>query len=239
MRRPGAEFRQAADHVRETPSCAEARLIRNAHPCRPRGLIQVCRAPRSSVGSPRCSEAVRDDFDMAEDCDRGAVVTTDRLVVRRWGFEEIDRFFDSHRRPEVVHWLPAEPMQDRRDATEMIERNIARAQRISVGLSGLVDRASGVPVGCVILKELPEGHGEVEIGWQPHPDSWGRGFATEAAWRRAQAQPRRRPARDLGDYLPQEPSVCGSLPTDRDAAARMNFPRVPRAPPDVLGRVYA
>jgi RimJ/RimL family protein N-acetyltransferase len=28
---------------------------------------------------------------------------------------------------------------------------------------------------------LPDGEGEVEIDWQLHPDSWGKGFASEAA----------------------------------------------------------
>jgi RimJ/RimL family protein N-acetyltransferase len=36
-------------------------------------------------------------------------------------------------------------------------------------------------VGGVLLKPLPNGTGEVEIGWHLHPDSWGRGLATEAA----------------------------------------------------------
>ncbi|MFE2105185.1 GNAT family N-acetyltransferase, partial [Kitasatospora sp. NPDC059463] len=27
----------------------------------------------------------------------------------------------------------------------------------------------------------PAPHGEVEVGWHLHPDSWGRGYATEAA----------------------------------------------------------
>jgi RimJ/RimL family protein N-acetyltransferase len=32
-----------------------------------------------------------------------------------------------------------------------------------------------------VLKPLPDGDGEVEIGWHLHPDSWGRGLASEAA----------------------------------------------------------
>ena len=33
----------------------------------------------------------------------------------------------------------------------------------------------------MLLKPLPNGVGEVEVGWHLHPDSWGRGYATEAA----------------------------------------------------------
>ncbi|SOC49393.1 Acetyltransferase (GNAT) domain-containing protein [Blastococcus aggregatus] len=39
----------------------------------------------------------------------------------------------------------------------------------------------GPPAGTLLLKPLPHGVGEVEVGWHLHPDSWGRGYATEAA----------------------------------------------------------
>jgi RimJ/RimL family protein N-acetyltransferase len=96
--------------------------------------------------------------------------------------DEADRFFDVYRRQEVVRWIGAEPMQNRREAIEMIERGRARLEADSrFGSWAVVDRACGVPVGSVILKPLPDGAGEVEIGWQLHPDSWGQGFASEAA----------------------------------------------------------
>src|SRR6188472_1364656 len=34
--------------------------------------------------------------------------------------------------------------------------------------------------GCWAI-ERPDGVGEVEVGWHLHPDSWGHGYATEAA----------------------------------------------------------
>ena len=33
----------------------------------------------------------------------------------------------------------------------------------------------------MLFKPLPNGVGEVEVGWHLHPDSWGHGYATEAA----------------------------------------------------------
>jgi RimJ/RimL family protein N-acetyltransferase len=39
----------------------------------------------------------------------------------------------------------------------------------------------GPPAGTVLLKPLPNGVGEVEVGWHLHPDCWGNGYATEAA----------------------------------------------------------
>jgi RimJ/RimL family protein N-acetyltransferase len=110
------------------------------------------------------------------------VITTERLVVRSWRLDEADRFFDIYRRPEVTRWIGAEPMQEFSEATGMIERNLKRLEADSrFGSWAVVDRSTRVPVGSVLLKPLPDGEGEVEIGWQLHPDSWGNGFASEAA----------------------------------------------------------
>jgi RimJ/RimL family protein N-acetyltransferase len=120
------------------------------------------------------------DRDVVERGDGTTVITTGRLVIRPWRLDEADRFFDIYRRPEVVRWIGAEPMQDRGQAIAMIERNIARLDADSrFGSWAVIDRSTGVPVGSVILKPLPDGEGEVEIGWQLHPDSWGHGFASE------------------------------------------------------------
>jgi RimJ/RimL family protein N-acetyltransferase len=114
--------------------------------------------------------------------DGALVITTERLVIRPWRLDEADRLFDIYRRPEVVRWLGAEPMQDGGEAIAMIERNLRRFEADSrFGSWAVVDESTGVPVGSVILKPLPDGEGEVEIGWQLHPNSWGNGFATEAA----------------------------------------------------------
>ena len=76
--------------------------------------------------------------------------------MRRWRLDEIERFFDIYRRPEVVRWLGAEPMRDRGHGIEMIERNLARQRaRSRFGSWAVVDHSSGAPVGSVILKELP------------------------------------------------------------------------------------
>ena len=45
-----------------------------------------------------------------------------------------------------------------------------------------IEPLSGGPVaGTVLFKPLPNGVGEVEVGWHLHPDSWGNGYATESA----------------------------------------------------------
>jgi RimJ/RimL family protein N-acetyltransferase len=111
-------------------------------------------------------------------------LATDRLLIRPWRHEEAPRLLDILSRLEVVRWLgDGEPvlMKDLDEARARIDRYGAR----SVGPLGMwaAERTEdGVVVGTVLLLTLPNAeHDEVEIGWHLHPDSWGRGYATEAA----------------------------------------------------------
>jgi RimJ/RimL family protein N-acetyltransferase len=115
--------------------------------------------------------------------DEPAVAETERLVVRQWRLDdEVDRYLDIYSRDEVVRWLGGPPVHDRGRAIELIERNAARlAIDPRFGWWAVVPRATGVPAGSVLLKPLPNGEGEIEIGWHLHPDSWGIGLASEAA----------------------------------------------------------
>jgi RimJ/RimL family protein N-acetyltransferase len=114
--------------------------------------------------------------------DRGVIAETDRVLVRPWRLDEADRFFDMHRRMEVAQWIGGRPMTDRDEAEPLIQRMLDRlGEDPRFGAWAVVERATGVVAGSVLLKPLPDGAGEIEIGWHLHPDSWGRGLATEAA----------------------------------------------------------
>ncbi len=131
--------------------------------------------------APRISERWQDGG-VSNAPDPATVVTTERVIVRPWRPDEADSLFDIHRRIEVVRGWGGTPMGERREATQMIERysnELASDPRF--GFWAVVARASGVPVGTVLLKPLPNGAGEIEIGWRLHPDWWGRGLASEAA----------------------------------------------------------
>jgi RimJ/RimL family protein N-acetyltransferase len=114
--------------------------------------------------------------------DEPLVAETDRLTIRQWRIDEVDRFLDIYSRDEVVRWLGGPAIHERSRAVELIERNAARLARDPrFGSWAVVERSTGVPAGTVLLKPLPNGDGEIEIGWQLHPDSWGKGLASEAA----------------------------------------------------------
>jgi RimJ/RimL family protein N-acetyltransferase len=112
----------------------------------------------------------------------GGTIETERLVIRPWTLDEIDRYFDIYRREEVSRWLSGGPMRDREQAVERMQHRLAAlAENPRFGSWAVVERQTGVPAGTVVLKPLPDGAGEIEIGWHLHPDCWGRGYASEAA----------------------------------------------------------
>jgi RimJ/RimL family protein N-acetyltransferase len=110
---------------------------------------------------------------------------TARLRIRPWSHEEADRVLDIQSRMEVVKWLgDGQPvlMKDLDEAHERIDRYHVRSEAPPLGFWAVEVRETGVVAGSVILLTLPNAeNGEVEVGWHLHPDSWGHGYATEAA----------------------------------------------------------
>jgi RimJ/RimL family protein N-acetyltransferase len=112
----------------------------------------------------------------------GALAETARLVIRPWRPEEVDRFFDIYSREEVSRWFSSGPMRDRSEAVARLQRSLDQlAADGRFGSWAVVERGAIAPAGTILLKALPDGDGEIEIGWHLHPGSWGRGIATEAA----------------------------------------------------------
>jgi RimJ/RimL family protein N-acetyltransferase len=106
---------------------------------------------------------------------------TDRLRLRAWTTApaDLDRLTDLYCRPEVNRWLGGPPSV----STEELVHRWAQVHALDElhGCWAIEPLDGGPPAGTVLLKPLPAGVGEVEVGWHLHPDSWGRGYATEAA----------------------------------------------------------
>ncbi|MFJ5117636.1 GNAT family N-acetyltransferase [Kitasatospora sp. NPDC088548] len=109
--------------------------------------------------------------------------TTERLTIRLWAQEERERHFDIYSRWEVSRWLGSAPraLENVDEADAVIARYRSFSDDPRYGVWAVERKDTGVVAGTVLLVPIPGGDGEVEVGWHFHPDSWGHGFATEAA----------------------------------------------------------
>ena len=109
------------------------------------------------------------------------VLCTARLRLRAWTTEpgDLARLADLYGRDEVTRWLGGPPTVT---PAELVERwRLVHELDRRHGCWAIEPLDGGPPAGTVLLKPLPDGVGEVEVGWHLHPDSWGHGYATEAA----------------------------------------------------------
>ena len=107
---------------------------------------------------------------------------TPRLRLRAWTTrrDDLARLTDTYARPEVTRWLGGTPSVG---PVELVGR-WAEVSRADPRFGCWAIEVRGEPslvAGTVLLKPLPDGVGEVEVGWHLHPDCWGHGYATEAA----------------------------------------------------------
>ena len=108
------------------------------------------------------------------------MLTTERLRLRAWTDSPADlaRLADLYGRAEVTRWLGGGPSVP---PAELVARWAALHDRDERFGCWAIERVDGVVAGTVLFKPLPNGVGEVEVGWHLHPDSWHHGYATEAA----------------------------------------------------------
>jgi RimJ/RimL family protein N-acetyltransferase len=107
---------------------------------------------------------------------------TERLILRMWrgdDFEMVARLFSD---PEVMRYQSPRRAMTRAESWGSFAYTIGHWHLRGFGFWAIEEKASGNVVGRVGFGYPEEWHG-VEFGWSLARESWGRGYATEAARR--------------------------------------------------------
>ena len=105
-------------------------------------------------------------------------ILTARLRLRPLRDEDLDALAAVYLHPRVIPWIGPHTRED-------VEREIAlqREHQATFGWSfwAVEDRFTERFIGDCGLQPLEHRGPEIELGYDLHPDAWGRGLATEAA----------------------------------------------------------
>jgi RimJ/RimL family protein N-acetyltransferase len=110
-------------------------------------------------------------------------IRTRRLLLRPLGEADIPALLSYRSLPEVCRWVPFEPM-DAETVRARLEgqwSQLTLAREGDVVILGVQIETSGDLIGDVMLRWSSEEHRSGEVGYVIHPESTGRGYATEAA----------------------------------------------------------
>jgi RimJ/RimL family protein N-acetyltransferase len=108
---------------------------------------------------------------------------TERLLLRPFREEDLDRFADWQSRPEVARFLYLEP-RSREEAEAALAKRLTETtleQDDDVLALAVERREDGLLLGDTSVWLRSNEHRQVEIGYVFHPDAAGHGYATEAA----------------------------------------------------------
>ncbi|MGO1550395.1 MAG: GNAT family N-acetyltransferase [Nesterenkonia sp.] len=119
----------------------------------------------------------------------GNILSTPRLMLRAPTEADADFVRDMYARREVTQHIGTHDWVETTHQQALVRIERYRAQFGPASGVWLVETNDRVPVGFTLLKAIPfsahvateTGEQDTEIGWHLHPDSWGSGFAVEAA----------------------------------------------------------
>jgi RimJ/RimL family protein N-acetyltransferase len=107
---------------------------------------------------------------------------TDRLILRMFREADLDAYAAISADPEVMRYLGDGKPLDRPNSWRQIAMILGHWQLRGYGLLAIEEKATGTLVGRAGFFE-PEGWPGFELAWMLRRDSWGKGYATEAARR--------------------------------------------------------
>ena len=141
-------------------------------------------------------------------------IKTARLLLRRWRAEDIDPFAAICSDPEVMRYIGCGSTRTRDQSATAIRSFETAWEKKGYGLFAVELRGSNQLIGFTGLAEpsfLPEVMPAVELGWRFARQSWGNGYATEAA----------RAALDFGLVTLRIPEIVSIYQAENRASGRI------------------
>ena len=112
------------------------------------------------------------------------MLSTARLVLRRWNQEDLDPYAEICGDPQVLRWIGNGRLRTREECASAVAGFERAWEERGFGLFAIELKASGRLIGFVgfsLPEFLPEILPAVEIGWRLAGSTWGNGLATEGA----------------------------------------------------------
>lgn len=115
-----------------------------------------------------------------EEHDQHTEIATNRLILRPLRREDFEPYARIMGAREVGYWFPKGDGYTREESEKSLNAILKHWDKHDFGIWGIVDKANGALIGRCGLNMIDE-TSEVEVDFVLAPNSWGRGYATEAA----------------------------------------------------------
>lgn len=110
------------------------------------------------------------------------IAETERLLLRKFTSDDLSRFYDLNADWEVVKYTGNQPFASMGEAWEVLEIVIIKGQyeKYGMGRWAVIVKETGEFIGWCGIRPN-ENVEEIDLGYRYFQNSWGKGYATEAA----------------------------------------------------------
>jgi len=112
--------------------------------------------------------------------DHNAEIETNRLILRPPRKEDLETYAKIMGAREVGYWFPKGDGYTREESEKSLDAILKHWDKHGYGIWAIINKANGHLIGRCGLNLIPE-TSEVEVDFVLTPNSWGKGYATEAA----------------------------------------------------------